>query len=93
MVGARPASRPALGVTLDPSEDPVPRTVMEGEICARVDGTFVAGDNERRDSKSVQCLVDGGLDLRDPRRRVLRIERVQTQVLRGWGRLRVGEWI
>ena len=53
MDGAGPDSRPTLGVTLDPSEDHMPRTVVEGEECTRSDGTFVAGGNGGGDGQHV----------------------------------------
>ena len=51
MVGARSASRSTLGVTLDPSGDHLPRTVVEGEGCARFGGALVARGDEGRDSQ------------------------------------------
>ena len=58
LVGARPPSRPTVGVTLDPSKDPVLRTVTEGGSCAHFGREFVAGDNGERDKQPGRWTVD-----------------------------------
>ena len=63
MVGARPGSRPILGVTFDPSEDHALRVIVAGGgyKWTQIDGAFVAEGDEGRDSQLARHPVDVGL--------------------------------
>jgi len=60
VVGTRPPSGPTLGVTLDPSEDPMLYNVVIGGNYGRFGGVVVAKDNKGRDSRPGRRVVGGG---------------------------------